>query len=176
LEEAYQGGQKNLQLQVPEVDHHGQVQMTTRTLKLNIPAGVVSGQQLRLANQGGPGSGDGAPAGDLYLEIEIQPHRFYTLQGKDIYLTLPIAPWEAALGAKIAVPTLGGAVEMKIAPGSQAGQKLRLKGRGLPAKPEAGDQYVLLQIVTPPAKTDADKALYEKMATQMPFNPRERVT
>jgi curved DNA-binding protein len=94
------------------------------------------------------------------------------LQGRDVYLTLPITPWEAALGAKITVPTLAGSVEMKIGADSQAGQKLRLKGRGLPGKPEAGDQYVLLQIATPPAKTEAQRALYEKMAQEMPFNPR----
>jgi curved DNA-binding protein len=171
LEEAYRGGEKSIQLQVPEVDAHGQMHYKTRTLKISIPAGIVSGQQLRLGKQGAPGIG-GGPAGDLYLEIEVSPHRLYTLQGHDIYLTLPIAPWEAALGAKITVPTLGGAVDMKIAPNSQTGHKLRLKGRGLPAKPTAGDQYILLQIVTPPAQTEAQKALYEKMAQEMPFNPR----
>lgn len=172
LEDAYHGAAKTIQLQVPERDANGRVFARTRTLKITIPKGVVSGQQLRLAKQGAPGMA-GGPAGDLFLEMEIQPHRLFTLQDHDVYLTLPITPWEAALGAKVTVPTLGGLVGMTIAAGSQAGQKLRLKGRGLPTKTGAGDQYALLQIVTPPAKTDANRALYEKMAQDMPFNPRE---
>lgn len=172
LEEAFHGGAKTIHLQVPEVDAHGRVQHKTRTLKITIPAGIASGQQLRLSQQGSAGTGN-APAGDLYLELSIQPHPIYSLQGRDVYLTLPITPWEAALGAKVTVPTLAGPVEMKIAPGSQAGQKLRLKGRGLPGKPASGDQYAMLQVVTPPAKTDAQRALYEKMAQDMPFNPRQ---
>lgn len=166
LEDAYQGATKTIYLQ------DGNAHADTRTLKVSIPKGVISGQQLRLSQQGSPGMGN-APAGDLYLEIMVQPHKIFSLQDRDVYLTLPIAPWEAALGAKIAVPTLGGKVEMKIAPGAQAGQKLRLKGRGLPMKSGAGDQYVLLQIVTPPALTDNERALYEKMAQEMPFDPRK---
>lgn len=172
LSEAYNGASKTIHLQVPEMNANGQMHQKTRTLKITIPKGVVSGQQLRLAGQGMPGVGRG-PAGDLYLEMDIQPDRSFTLEGHDVYLTLPITPWEAALGAKVTVPTLGGSVEMKIAPGSQSGQKLRLKGRGLPVKPTPGDQYVLLQILTPPAKTEAQKAMYETMAKEMPFNPRE---
>lgn len=174
LEEAFHGGSKTIHFQVPEMDAHGRMRQATRTLKITIPSGVVSGQQLRLAKQGGPGMG-GGPAGDLYLELDIQPHHLFTVEGHDIYLTLPITPWEAALGAKVTVPTLKGPVDMKIAPGSQAGQKLRLKGRGLPTKTAHGDQYALLQIVTPDAKTDADRALYEKMAEEMPFNPRKNL-
>lgn len=172
LEEAFHGGAKTIQLQVPEIDANGRMHHKTRTLKMTIPPGVVSGQQLRLSQQGGAGSG-GAPAGDLYLELEVTPHALYSLQGHDVYITLPIAPWEAALGAKVTVPTLAGPVEMKIAPGSQAGQKLRLRGRGLPGKPAAGDQYALLQVVTPPATTETQRALYEQMAKEMPFNPRQ---
>ncbi|EKD74203.1 MAG: hypothetical protein ACD_45C00035G0007 [uncultured bacterium] len=174
LEEAFHGGSKTVTLQMPEMDTHGQVRQQTRTLKITIPKGIVSGQQLRLAHQGSAGRGN-APAGDLYLEIQINPHPIFSLQGRDIYLTLPVTPWEAALGAKIMVPTLAGPVEMKIASGMQAGQKLRLKGRGLPGKPHAGDQYALLQIVTPPAETAAARALYEKMAQEMPYNPRKRL-
>src|SRR5579883_35551 len=172
LEDAYHGANKTVHLQVPEVDAHGRMHHKTRTLKINIPKGVTPGQQLRLSGQGMPGIGR-APAGDLFLEIDIEPHGLFTLQGKDVYLTLPLTPWEAALGAKIKVPTLGGAVDLKIAPNSQSGQKLRLKGRGLPAKPDAGDQYALLQILTPPAHTAEQKALYEKMAQDMPFDPRK---
>lgn len=173
LNDAYNGATKSIHLDVPEIDAMGQIHHKTRTLKINIPKGVISGQQLRLSQQGMPGMG-GGPSGDLFLEIQLEPHPLFTLEGKDVYLTLPITPWEAALGAKVQVPTLGGFVEMKIAPNSQAGQKLRLKGRGMPGQPQAGDQYTLLQIVTPPAKTDANRALYEKMAQEMPFNPRER--
>jgi curved DNA-binding protein len=171
LEDAYRGGSKTVHLEAPEMDAYGHMRANTRTLKITIPKGIVSGQQLRLAHQGSPGRGN-AQAGDLYLEIHINPHPIFSLQGKDVYLTLPITPWEAALGGKVTIPTLGGPVEMKIAPDSQAGQKLRLKGRGLPGSP-AGDQYALLQIVTPPARSDAQRALYEKMAQEMPFDPRK---
>lgn len=174
LEEAFHGGSKTIHFQVPEMDAHGKLHRTTRTLKITIPAGVVSGQQLRLAKQGGAGVG-GGPAGDLYLELDIEPHHLYTIQGHDVYLTLPITPWEAALGAKVTVPTLGGPVDMKIAAGSQAGQKCRLKGRGLKSVSTPGDQYIILQIATPPATTPEDRALYEKMAQQMPFNPRKNI-
>src|SRR5579872_1972768 len=174
LEEAFRGGTKTVHLQVREMDAHGQMHTKTRTLKITIPKGIISGQQLRLAQQGSPGIGK-APAGDLFLEIDVNPHPAFSLQGRDVYLTLPVTPWEAALGAKVTVPTLAGPVEMKIAAGAQAGQKLRLKGRGLPGHPIAGDQYTLLQIVTPPANTDAERALYEKMAQEMPFDPRKNL-
>lgn len=172
LEEAFHGAEKTIHLQVPEIDAQGRVHHKTRALKIKIPSGVTPGQQMRLAKQGAPGVGNGPP-GDLYLEINIESHRLYTLQGHDVFVTLPITPWEAALGAKITAPTLGGFVDVKIIPGSQTGQKLRLKGRGMPAKPSPGDQYVLLQIVTPLAKTEANRELYEKMAKEMPLNPRQ---
>lgn len=174
LEDAFHGASKTIRLVTHEMGPDGRMHAKPHTLKITIPTGVTSGQQLRLANQGSPGIG-GAPAGDLYLEIEIEPNPIFTLQGRDVYLTLPITPWEAALGAKVTIPTLGGNVEMKIAPNSQAGQKLRLKGRGLSSKTESGDQYALLQIVTPPAQTEAQRELYEKMAAAMPFNPRENL-
>lgn len=172
LEEAFKGGSRGVTLQVPTLDAQGRVQTTTRQLKVTIPAGVTQGQQLRLAGLGGAGEG-GAPAGDLYLEIDIQPHPLFSLQGKDVYLTLPIAPWEAALGAEIKVPTLGGAVGLKLAAASQSGQKLRLRGRGMPGKPNAGDQYAILQIMAPTPHNDEQRTLYQKMAETMPFNPRE---
>lgn len=173
LHEAYQGTERNLRLQEPIVDpttHH--VRHEEKQLRVKIPAGVTSGQQIRLAKQGLPGVAGGEP-GDLYLEIAIQPDPHYTVKGRDIYLTLPITPWEAALGATVTVPTLGGPVSLKIPANAQSGQTLRLKGRGLPSPSSPGDQYVLLSLVTPAAKTDADKALYEQMAKAMPFNPRE---
>lgn len=173
LEDAFHGGSKTLQLQVPEIDPvTGQMNPVVKTLKVTIPAGAKQGQQLRLAQQGMPGMG-GAPAGDLYLELEIQPHKLFSLEGQDIYISVPVTPWEAALGADIKIPTLGGTVGMKLAPDSQAGQKLRLKGRGMPGKPTPGDQYAVLKIMTPPATTETQKELYEKMAKDMPFNPRK---
>lgn len=171
LEDAFRGTTKTLQLQVPEMDANGRVQYTTRTLKVNIPAGAQNGQQLRLAKQGSKAPG-GSP-GDLYLEIHIEAHPFFSLQGHDVYLTLPVSPWEAALGAEIKVPTLGGPVGLKLAPGSQTGQKLRLKSRGMPGKPHAGDQYAIVEILVPPAHSDEQKQVYKMMAEKMPFNPRK---
>ncbi|MEJ2645213.1 MAG: DnaJ C-terminal domain-containing protein [Gammaproteobacteria bacterium] len=171
VEDAYQGATRTLQLQVPAVDAQGHVRLTPRTLNVKIPSGVGAGQHIRLTGQGGPGAG-GGPDGDLYLEIEFEPHRLYRVEGRDVYVTLPVAPWEAALGTTVPVPTLGGKVELKIPAGSQSGQKLRLKGRGLPGKP-AGDQYVLLRIVTPRADSEESQALYRRMQKEMPFNPRK---
>ena len=115
---------------------------------------------------------DGAsPRGDLYLEIQIAPHPLFSTDGRDIYVTLPVAPWEAALGASIKVPTLGGQVTLKIPAGSQTGRQLRLKGRGLPGSPP-GDQYAVLNVVLPPADTEADKTRYREMAENMDFDPR----
>lgn len=172
LEEAFHGATKTLQLQIPEMDASGRMHHKQRTLKVNIPAGAMQGQQLRLAHQANPGMG-GAPAGDLYLEINIEPHRIFSLKDRDIYLTLPVTPWEAALGAEIKIPTLGGKVGLKLAPGAHSGQKLRLKGRGMPGKPHPGDQYAIVQIDIPRAETDGDKQFYEKMSQVMPFNPRK---
>lgn len=172
LEDAFRGTSKTLQLQIPEMDPSGRIYHKLRTLKITIPAGATEGQQLRLAGQGTPGIG-GGPAGDLYLKIHIEPHLIFSLQGRDIYLTLPVTPWEAALGAEVKTPTLAGAVGLKVAANSQAGQKLRLKGRGMPGKPVAGDQYVILKIETPPAATSEQKEYYEKMAKVLPFDPRK---
>lgn len=172
LEDAFHGATKMLQMQIPEIDASGQMHTALRTIKVIVPPGAAQGQQLRLAKQGNPGMG-GGPAGDLYLEIDIEPHRLFSLKGNDIYLTLPVTPWEAALGADIKIPTLGGKVGLKIAAGSQAGQQLRLKGRGMPSKTHPGDQYAILQILTPPAHTDDQRKVYEQMAKSMPFNPRK---
>jgi curved DNA-binding protein len=170
LEDAFHGATRQLRLQVPELGADGHVSLRERTLNIRIPAGVTQGRQIRLSGQGAPGVHGGA-AGDLYLEVEIKPHRHFTPDGKDIQLRLPIAPWEAALGATVAVPTLGGAVNLKIPAGSQSGQRLRLKARGLPGTPP-GDELVVLEIVAPPAKTEEARRLYEHMAEQLRFNPR----
>ncbi|GAB4302926.1 MAG: DnaJ C-terminal domain-containing protein [Thiohalomonadaceae bacterium] len=173
LEDAFHGGERTIRLETPQVDARGHVTLRPHTLKVRIPAGITAGQQIRLGGKGAPGQG-GGPAGDLYLEVEFEPHALYTVDGRDIYLDLPITPWEAALGARVAVPTLGGAVEMKIPAGARSGQKLRLKGRGLPGQPP-GDQYAVLQIVTPPADSAKAKKFYEDMAHAMPFNPRRHL-
>lgn len=170
LEEAYAGTQRTLQLSTPQVTPEGRVALTPRNLQVKIPPGVAPGQQIRLSGQGEPGMG-GGPAGDLYLEVEILPHRLYRLEGRDIYLDLPIAPWEAALGASVPVPTLGGTVQLKIPAGSQGGAKLRLKGRGLGGN-APGDQYVVLKIVVPPAHDERARRVYEQMARDLPFDPR----
>lgn len=174
LEEAFNGSTRMLNLQSPHIDPQtGQVTYQTRTIRVKIPPGVTEGQQIRLQGQGAPGMG-GAPNGDLYLEIHLEPHRLYTAEGKDIYLNLPVTPWEAALGAKVSVPTLGGIVDLTLPAGSQTGQKLRLKGRGLPGKP-SGDQYILLKIYIPEPKNDQQKQLYRQMAEQMQFDPRKEL-
>ena len=113
-------------------------------------------------------------AGDLYLEVAFKPHPYYRIEGRDLYIDLPLAPWEAALGAKVKVPTPGGVVDLKIPPNSKSGRKLRLKGRGIPNKP-AGDLYVVLQIALPPADSEQAKALYRKMEQEMAFNPRAKL-
>jgi len=170
LEEAYRGGQHPVTLQSPSVDARGGVKGQQRTLNVRIPAGVTEGQQIRLSGQGGQGVGEGG-SGDLYLEVHIKPHPLLRHEGRDIYLDVPLAPWEAALGTKITVPTLGGEVETKIAAGARSGQRLRLKGRGLPGSPP-GDQYLQLQIVAPEPRTDEQRKLYEQMRDQMDFDPR----
>jgi len=167
LEEAYTGTVKIIQL--PSID---KADFEPRKVKVNIPAGIRTGQPIRLAGQGEPGI-QGGPLGDLYLTIEIDKHPLFDVMGDDVYLTLPIAPWEAALGALIKIPTLGGPVGLKIPPGSQGGQTLRLKHRGLKGK-TPGDQFILLKILVPTPKTDAQKAFYQTMEQEMPFNPREK--
>jgi len=170
LEDAYHGGSRQVSLNEPQYDAHGQLVNRSRTLQVKIPKGITEGQKIRLSGQGSPGQG-GGPRGDLLLEVGFAAHPRFKLDGKDIRLNLPITPWEAALGTKLAVPTLGGEVELKIPPGSQSGQKLRLKGRGLPGSP-AGDQYVVLQLQTPPAQTEEQRQFYEEMARRFHFDPR----
>ena len=170
LEDSFNGASRSISLQMPEVNQDGHVVTRTRTLKVSIPKGIRQGQQIRLAGQGATGMGSGQ-AGDLYLEIEFRPHRHYRVEGADVYLELPLAPWEAALGASVKVPTPAGAIDLKIPPNSQAGKKLRLKGRGIPAK-SPGDLYVVVQIALPPADDDKTRAIYERMQDELVFNPR----
>jgi curved DNA-binding protein len=174
LEQAFRGAATTLELKRPEVKPDGTLEVRTHSVRVTIPAGVTEGQLIRLSGQGEP-AGEGGKAGDLYLEAHILPHRLYQLDGRDVTLTLPVAPWEAALGAGVTVPTLGGAVEMQIPAGAQSGQKLRLRGRGLPGQPP-GDEYVQLKVVLPPAITADAKALYAEMRSKLNFNPRADLT
>jgi len=173
LEDSFKGATRSITLQMPEVTSDGHVRTRQRTLKVNIPKGVRQGQQIRLSGQGGGGVGRGK-AGDLYLEIEFKPHGHYRVEGADVYLDLPVAPWEAALGSTVKVPTPRGKVDLKIPPNSQSGKKLRLKGRGIPAK-TPGDLYVVLQIVLPPANDEEARELYRQMHEAFDFNPRARM-
>ncbi|MBI1425612.1 MAG: DnaJ domain-containing protein [Gammaproteobacteria bacterium] len=170
LEDAYRGATRTLTLKHSELGPDGRPQIKERTLNVRIPKGVRQGQHIRLAGQGGAGIGKGG-AGDLYLEVEFRDHPIYKVEGKDVFLDLPVAPWEAALGATVKVPTPSGTVDLKIPPNSSSGRKLRLKGRGIPAK-QPGDLYVVLQIALPKADTDAAKQAYDDFKRGLDFNPR----
>jgi curved DNA-binding protein len=170
LEEAFSGTQRRLSLQRMNVDERGRARPSTREINVRIPPGAVDGQRIRVPSQGEPGIG-GGPAGDLYLEVRLLPHRWFRAEGRDIWLDLPVTPWEAALGETVRVPTLGGKVDLKLPKGSQTGQQLRLRGRGLPGNPP-GDQLVVLKIVTPAPRNEADEALYRQMAATLAMNPR----
>jgi curved DNA-binding protein len=170
LADTYNGAHRTFTLQMPSVDDQGRVTYQTRTLDVSIPKGILDGQRLRLAGQGGAGTGN-APAGDLYLEVTLEEHKQYRVDGRDVTLDLPVAPWEAALGAEVVVPTPSGQVTMTVPAGSAAGRRLRLRGRGIPGNP-AGDLYVVLGIVLPKADTDARKAAYNALREAFEFDPR----
>lgn len=171
LEDSYRGATRSISISTPEMNHEGQLQVKHRSLNVKIPKGIKPGQHIKLAGQGNPGLGSGQ-AGDLFLEIAFNTHPLYRISEANVYLDLPVTPWEAALGAKIKVPTPeGAAVDLKIPPNSRQGSKLRLPGRGLPAK-VPGDFYVVLQLVLPPANSEEAKELYQKMQHELDFNPR----
>jgi curved DNA-binding protein len=170
LEDSFHGATRSITLRMPELTDDGHVTTRERTLEVRIPQGIRPGQQIRLAGQGGPGIG-GGETGDLYLEVEFRDHALYKIDGADLYLDLPVAPWEAALGASVQAPTPSGVVDLKIPANSGQGRKLRLRGRGLPGK-APGDLYVALQVSLPSADSDAAKELYQKMKEQLSFNPR----
>ena len=170
LEEACQGDEKQIQYRVPEVDEHGLVSHRTKTLKITIPAGIGHGQHLRLKGQGAPGIG-GGQNGDLLIEIQVAPHPVFQVDGKDLIMQLPVAPWEAALGGSIAVPTLAGKVNLKIPANSREGSKLRLKGKGMPGK-NPGDLIAILKIVMPKQQTERSRELFEALKNELDFNPR----
>ncbi len=170
LEDSYTGATRQISLRIPELTPDGHVLARERTLKVRIPKGIREGQQIRLAGQGGMGLGD-AGAGDLYLEVAFKPHPRYRVEGGDVYLGLPVAPWEAALGANVQVKAPSGTIDLKVPAQSQAEKKLRLKGRGLPGN-APGDLYVVLKIVIPPADTEKARDAYRQMQQQFEFNPR----
>lgn len=171
LADAYRGARRTLSLRTPVPDDSGRIVFRERQLEVNIPRGVRTGQQLRLAGQGAPGLG-GGPAGDLYLEIEIAPHAQFSVDGRDVTLELPVAPWEAALGASVHVPTPDGRIELTVPAGSAAGRRLRLKGKGLPGTPP-GDLYVLLAVRAPAATNDAQREAYAALGRAFAgFDPR----
>jgi len=174
LEEVFNGSEKQVSFTVHEADEHGRVVARQKTLKVKIPAGMREGQHLRLKGQGSPGYGGAAP-GDLLIEVELAPHPLFSIEGRDVVVTVPVAPWEAALGATITVPTVGSKVNVKVPKGTSSGRKLRLKGKGLPGK-HPGDQFVILQIAIPEQHSAEAEKLYEQLAeAEKAFNPRSKL-
>ena len=174
LADAYHGATRSLALREARLDESGNVVNAERVLDVRIPKGVKAGQSIRLRGQGSPGF-NGGSAGDLYLEIEFEPDARYRVEGRDVTQTVPISPWEAALGATVEVPTPGGHVEVKVPAGSNNGRKLRLKGRGIPGHPH-GDLYLELELASPSASTEKEREVFRTMAREFPsFNPREQM-
>jgi curved DNA-binding protein len=173
IEDAYKGATREVSLHSPQMNSDGRVTTRERSINLKIPQGVREGQNIRLAGQGMPGQGN-SPSGDLYLQIVFQPHDLYRVDGRDVYLNCPIAPWEAALGAKLKIPTPNGIVNLNVPKDSQSGRKLRLKGQGIPANP-IGHFFVTLNVILPTAKTESDRHIYREMEKQFAFNPRAKL-
>ncbi|PSF07077.1 cytochrome C biogenesis protein [Marinobacter fuscus] len=174
LEEAFNGCEKQVTFTVHEPDAQGRMRARQKTLKVKIPAGMREGQHIRLKGQGAPGAGGGEP-GDLFIEVGFAPHPHFVTEGRDILVTVPVAPWEAALGASITVPTVGGKVKVKVPKGATSGQKLRLKGKGFPGK-HPGDQIVILQVAMPEAHSAEAEKLYQQLAElEHGFNPRSKL-
>ena len=171
LDEAFRGGNKSITLQEQVSGPDGIPRMTTKTLEVNVPAGIKDGQKIRLANQGNPGMSGGSK-GDLYLKIKLLPHAMFKVSDSDVILDLPLAPWEAALGVSLRIPTLDGAVEMKIPPGIGSGKKLRIKGKGLGSGAKRGDQYVRIMVQVPDQFSEEEKELWEKLQEASTFEPR----
>ncbi|HTS23301.1 MAG TPA: DnaJ C-terminal domain-containing protein [Casimicrobiaceae bacterium] len=172
LDQAYHGAEVNLELSVPEYDERGLVHRVARSFKARIPKGATDGQRLRVPGKGGKGF-HGGRDGDLYLDIALEPHPLFRVSGHDLYIDLPLAPWEAVLGTTVELPTPGAPVLLKVPPGTHAGQHLRLSKRGLP-KPGGGegDLFAIAQIVVPTVIGDAERELYRQLAERSAFNPR----
>jgi len=172
LDEAFRGGKKSITLQEQVSGPDGIPRMTTKTLEVKVPAGIKDGQKIRLAGQGNPGMAGGAK-GDLYLKIKLMPHTLFKVSDADVILDLPLAPWEAALGASLRIPTLDGAVEMKIPPGMGSGKKLRIKGKGLGSGAKRGDQFVRIMIQAPDSLSPEELELWEQLQEKSEFKPRD---
>ncbi|MBB5158608.1 DnaJ C-terminal domain-containing protein [Saccharopolyspora phatthalungensis] len=163
VEEAYRGGKRNVTLSGPS---------GPRTFEVTIPRGVVDGQRIRLSGQGGRGGGNVRP-GDLYLVVHLAPHSHYRVSGRDIYVDLPVTPWEAALGAMVPLTTPGGETKVRVPPGSSSGRRLRLRGEGMPnPRGSPGDLYAEVRIAVPPKLTDRERELLQQLAAQSSFDPR----
>ena len=173
LRDSLEGATRTVSLRMPAVDSKGHVVLKDHTLNVTIPKGVTEGQHIRLKGQGAPGTGR-LPAGDLYLEIHFKPDPLYHVVGSDLYAELPVAPWEAALGASVKFPTPTGPIMLKIPAGSFQGRELRIKGRGIPAA-VPGDLYAVLEIVLPPADSEKAKQIYADMARELAFDPRSKL-
>lgn len=172
LEQIYTGAETEISIAVPEYDKQGLLHRVPRTFRVQVPKGSSDGQRLRLPGKGGTGLNGGKP-GDLYLVMQVQPHPVYKVDGHDLYMDVPLAPWEAVLGASIQLPTLGGAVEMSIPPGTTAGRKLRLAKRGLPSGADShGDLYAVMHINVPKTPTARERELYGQLAAESSFDPR----
>jgi curved DNA-binding protein len=170
VEDAFEGATRQIGLRMPKLDDQGRVHLEERTLNVKIPKGVHAGQMIRLAGQGTPGHG-GAPAGDLLLEVQFKPHPRFRVDGRDLHVELPIAPWEAALGAVIPVQTPGANLEVRIPAGAQSGRQMRVRGKGIPGQ-TPGDLYLDLQVVLPPGDSPRAREIYESMARDLAFDPR----
>ena len=171
IEDAYQGAERTLNLRAPVMGPNGTVTMQNRKIAVRVPKGIGQGQHIRLAGQGTSEEGS---TGDLLLEVAFAPHPVYRPEGKDLYMDLPVAPWEAALGGHVVMPTPGGRINLNIPKNARSGQKLRLKGKGMPGMSgaPAGNIYATLKIVNPEVTTEHARAFFEKMAEEMPFDPR----
>jgi curved DNA-binding protein len=171
LEQAARGTEVELNLTMIEHDERGLPRRVPRTLRVRVPKGVGAGERLRIPGKGGKGI-DGGRDGDLLLNIAFLPHRLFRASGHDLYVDLPLAPWEAVLGANVEVPTLDGAVRLKVPAGTKAGQQLRLAKRGLPKRDGEGNLYAVVQIAVPPAPTARELELFGLLAKESPFDPR----
>jgi curved DNA-binding protein len=172
FDQAYKGTEVELDLSVPEPDENGFLRRVPRKIRVRVPKGVTNGQKLRVPGKGGKGV-NGGRDGDLYLDIEVETHPLYRTEGLDLYMDLPLAPWEAVLGASVEVPTPGGRVTLRVPAGTEAGQKLRLSGRGLSrADNTSGHLYAVAKIVVPGVVDDRQKKLYDELRDASGFNPR----
>jgi curved DNA-binding protein len=171
LEQAHAGTMVELNLQMPEHDEHGRMRRVPRAFKARIPPGVTDGERLRLPAKGGKGI-NGGRDGDLYIIVRLMPHKLFRVSGRDLYVDLPLAPWEAVLGSGVEIPTLGGPVRLKIRPGTQGGQQLRLAKKGLPKPGQEGDLYAIVQIAVPATVTEREKELYTELSEVSTFNSR----